>query len=577
MEWDVKSERSHSSSRGSVLTADSSRGSSYYQLSQNSSSVVRLTGDGHLAEYDLDVGSVEDLTERHDDVVLASSSNSKSDGESDLDDGYNDGNSRLYAYDDSLDAGIEGYDNDVSGRYSYEEGRFYSRHDPELSTLGDSMRSTGSASNRSGYSDLSRSTNTSSSHNDGRTSELITGSELDIATRPQYPAPAHQKRESALRHQKAQYGSQHKSGQSRMKGQTSEHLSPHATHLTSSSSASLTSSLRARAAQLDPLEAAVDIFDSATTLANDGFIDDAVPLYLHALKIFENYEYDELPLIREEIWKWVSIAETTAMTGEIEHIITAANAKTRSDNRINSPHQVKDTERYRSPHLQQQPIRSANHSSNRPKSEIDRLVSEVKRNKQLKTHLKQQSPPSYYEQEAAGTLEPIMSVHELHQSPPSSRTQRRSTSSPDVQPNLSRPVVGQSRHHSSKHRRHEHHGSEERYGDSNDEEGGGHESNEGERELQSRTQRRSTSSPDVQPTNVSVRRGPLKHQLSKQLQEVRRSLHHVEGAPVLPPVVVKYDDDELEHEEDGSNEGSSVDCSHDDESSAEEVVRVGHH
>ena len=36
-----------------------------------------------------------------------------------------------------------------------------------------------------------------------------------------------------------------------------------------------------RAKNIDPLEVAIEVFDSATTLANSGNIDDAVPLYLH--------------------------------------------------------------------------------------------------------------------------------------------------------------------------------------------------------------------------------------------------------------------------------------------------------
>jgi hypothetical protein len=39
----------------------------------------------------------------------------------------------------------------------------------------------------------------------------------------------------------------------------------------------------------------------------------------------------------------------------------------------------------------------------------------------------------------------------------------------------------------------------------------------------------------------------LKHQLSKKLQAVRRSLHHVEGATFLPEVNIVYNDvEELE-------------------------------
>jgi hypothetical protein len=39
--------------------------------------------------------------------------------------------------------------------------------------------------------------------------------------------------------------------------------------------------LSARADSVDPLEVAIEVFDSATTLANDGNLDDAIPLYLH--------------------------------------------------------------------------------------------------------------------------------------------------------------------------------------------------------------------------------------------------------------------------------------------------------
>lgn len=39
--------------------------------------------------------------------------------------------------------------------------------------------------------------------------------------------------------------------------------------------------LSVRAKNLDPLEIAIEVFDSATTMANNGNIDDAVPLYLH--------------------------------------------------------------------------------------------------------------------------------------------------------------------------------------------------------------------------------------------------------------------------------------------------------
>eukprot|EP00604_Paraphysomonas_vestita_P003362 CAMPEP_0174821004 /NCGR_PEP_ID=MMETSP1107-20130205/5233_1 /TAXON_ID=36770 /ORGANISM="Paraphysomonas vestita, Strain GFlagA" /LENGTH=124 /DNA_ID=CAMNT_0016037505 /DNA_START=158 /DNA_END=529 /DNA_ORIENTATION=+ len=60
--------------------------------------------------------------------------------------------------------------------------------------------------------------------------------------------------------------------------------------------------LSTRAKNIDPLEVAIEVFDSATTMANNGNIDDAVPLYLHALQIFEEYNYEDLPMIREEVW-----------------------------------------------------------------------------------------------------------------------------------------------------------------------------------------------------------------------------------------------------------------------------------
>eukprot|EP00602_Paraphysomonas_sp_CaronLab_P004275 CAMPEP_0185027646 /NCGR_PEP_ID=MMETSP1103-20130426/12896_1 /TAXON_ID=36769 /ORGANISM="Paraphysomonas bandaiensis, Strain Caron Lab Isolate" /LENGTH=1135 /DNA_ID=CAMNT_0027561745 /DNA_START=154 /DNA_END=3561 /DNA_ORIENTATION=+ len=77
-------------------------------------------------------------------------------------------------------------------------------------------------------------------------------------------------------------------------------------------SVALGETLSSLADELDPLEVAIEVFDSATTLANEGNLDDAIPLYLHALKIFEEYQYDELPMIREEIWKWVSLADSVA-------------------------------------------------------------------------------------------------------------------------------------------------------------------------------------------------------------------------------------------------------------------------
>jgi hypothetical protein len=91
--------------------------------------------------------------------------------------------------------------------------------------------------------------------------------------------------------------------------------------------------LSIRADNVDPLEVAIEVFDSATTLANEGNLEDAIPLYLHvrlssfvslslpltppllifgtrqALKIFEEFNYEELPMIREEIWRWVSLAD----------------------------------------------------------------------------------------------------------------------------------------------------------------------------------------------------------------------------------------------------------------------------
>lgn len=39
--------------------------------------------------------------------------------------------------------------------------------------------------------------------------------------------------------------------------------------------------LSSRADNIDPLEVAIEVFDSATTLANEGNLDDAIPLYLH--------------------------------------------------------------------------------------------------------------------------------------------------------------------------------------------------------------------------------------------------------------------------------------------------------
>ena len=52
----------------------------------------------------------------------------------------------------------------------------------------------------------------------------------------------------------------------------------------------------------------------------------------------------------------------------------------------------------------------------------------------------------------------------------------------------------------------------------------------------------------IENDKMKARHRPaLKHQLSKKLQAVRRSLHHVEGAPALPEVNIVYDDvEELE-------------------------------
>lgn len=44
--------------------------------------------------------------------------------------------------------------------------------------------------------------------------------------------------------------------------------------------------LSTRAKNIDPLEVAIEVFDSATTMANNGNIDDAVPLYLHVSFLF---------------------------------------------------------------------------------------------------------------------------------------------------------------------------------------------------------------------------------------------------------------------------------------------------
>jgi hypothetical protein len=52
----------------------------------------------------------------------------------------------------------------------------------------------------------------------------------------------------------------------------------------------------------------------------------------------------------------------------------------------------------------------------------------------------------------------------------------------------------------------------------------------------------------IENDKMKARHRPvLKHQLSKKLQAVRRSLHHVEGATALPEVNIVYDDvEELE-------------------------------
>jgi hypothetical protein len=54
-------------------------------------------------------------------------------------------------------------------------------------------------------------------------------------------------------------------------------------------------------------------------------------------------------------------------------------------------------------------------------------------------------------------------------------------------------------------------------------------------------------------------RPPLKHQLSLALQATRDALHHVEGAPVLPALVVTYDIDEIvdDFDEDAKSFGES--------------------
>lgn len=225
-DWDARSERSRASSRGSVLTADSSRGSSYYQLSQNSTSVRE--GNRHTVHELDNYGESGDYDE-YDDVVVASSS--VSDQESELGEGCLNESLRLHAYDDSLDAGrYDDNDNDVH-EYHMPGDRGASVRSPHSQLKNGS--SNGGSKDR--HSSISRSPGT----REGRKND----------TQPLYPS--HQKRESALRHQQALYEAQRK-------------LSPSTSPLESSlshSSSSLALSLRSRASQLDPLEAAVDIFD----------------------------------------------------------------------------------------------------------------------------------------------------------------------------------------------------------------------------------------------------------------------------------------------------------------------------
>ena len=64
----------------------------------------------------------------------------------------------------------------------------------------------------------------------------------------------------------------------------------------------------AHAVDQDKFTSAIDFFNRATALANDGDLDAAIPLYSHSLDLFRGTGYKEIHLVEEEVSYWTSLA-----------------------------------------------------------------------------------------------------------------------------------------------------------------------------------------------------------------------------------------------------------------------------
>ena len=105
---------------------------------------------------------------------------------------------------------------------------------------------------------------------------------------------------------------------------------------------------------------------SATALANEGNIEDAVPLYLHALQTFEEYNYEELPMIREEIWRWVSLADQTSDAQSAAASLKSTMNEGRPSRHRQSPPKKEQQYRHTDEYDDERSVRSAP-SSGRPR------------------------------------------------------------------------------------------------------------------------------------------------------------------------------------------------------------------
>lgn len=64
----------------------------------------------------------------------------------------------------------------------------------------------------------------------------------------------------------------------------------------------------AQAVDQDKFSAAIEYFNRATALANDGDLEAAIPLYNHSLDLFRGTGYKEINLVQEEVAYWTNLA-----------------------------------------------------------------------------------------------------------------------------------------------------------------------------------------------------------------------------------------------------------------------------